>query len=35
MNNWLAKGQNIINNNLKNKWFIKIIIFSWNLFLFF
>lgn len=31
MNNWLAKGQNIINNNLKNKWFIKIIIFSWNL----
>ncbi len=31
MNNWLAKGQNIINNNLKNKWFVKIIIFSWNL----
>lgn len=31
MNNWLAKGQNIINNNLKNKWFIKIIIFSWKL----
>lgn len=31
MNNWLAKGQNIINNNLKNKWFIKIIVFSWNL----
>ena len=31
MNNWLSKSRNVINENLKNKWFVKTFIFSWNL----
>ena len=31
MNNWLLKTRNVINENLKNKWFVKTFIFSWNL----
>lgn len=31
MNNWLSKTRNVINENLKNKWFVKTFIFSWNL----
>ena len=30
MNNWLSKTRNVINENLKNKWFVKTFIFSWN-----
>ena len=31
MNNWLSKTRNVVNENLKNKWFVKTFIFSWNL----
>lgn len=31
MNNWLSKSRNVVNENLKNKWFVKTFIFSWNL----
>lgn len=31
MNNWLVKTKNVINDNIKNKWFIKTLVFSWNL----